>query len=85
MVATSNTTTHASLFKNSAPDSVYGKINRKNLDDDSFVGLENTMNTILSNPKTASFQSVSDVIFTQEYRKCKVISYCNTNIGKQSI
>ena len=73
MVATSNTTIYGPLFQNSSPDSVYDKIYRNNMDNESFVGLDNTVAAILSNPKTASFQSVSDVRFTHEHKKCKVI------------
>ena len=45
----------------------YSNIYQKNMDDKSFVGKENIIKSILSEPNTASFQNQMAISYKNEY------------------
>ena len=56
----------------SPPNSIYGRVYEKNMDETSFTGfnISKGMSVMLNNPKTAYYTNVG---FVNEYKSCQVL------------
>ena len=72
MLTTSKETSYGSLFHNAEPDSVFGRIYRNNMDENSFgYNRSNGPHSILSQSKTA-FWNTRSQWKSYEFQNCMV-------------
>ena len=73
MLTDSKESANGAIFHLSSPNSAFGKVYQNNMDENSYRGKE-TMQTALSNPRTAVWYSYYAAGDTKEYLDCKVRS-----------
>ena len=76
---------YGSTFMVSPPNSLFGKVYSKNMDESSFTGWDykNGLKMMLSNPKTAFFGSVGSAYLQDAYKSCQVL--CDKVIKKINV
>ena len=75
MYADSKESAYGSTFLVSPPNSIYGRVYTKNMDETSFIGydFENGLQRVLDNPKTAYFGNCITVYRQHQYKSCQVL------------
>ena len=71
----SEETSYGFTFIESSPNSLYGSVFHKNMDETSFTGfdLKIGLKKTLANPKTAYFGSIGDISTQHEFKSCQVL------------
>ena len=70
----SKTSTTAQLFLNPSSDSVYSRVLKNNIDDNSFTNTQNALvEKLVTESKTAVYSFTSDILATEAYANCKVL------------
>ena len=72
LVSNSPTTLIAPLLLDSPPESGFYKAYKNNMDENSWVGTENVVSTVVKNSKTAGIGARNNVDSSEEYMTCQV-------------
>ena len=75
MLTSSKESATGAVFHNAHSDSDFHQVYRNNMDDTSYVGITKVVEKVLTNPKTAFWETEPYIDDTVEYKSCQVLIF----------